>query len=456
MRPSTFLALLLAGIAFHGAARAEAVLTSVDDALRVAQAKQLPVFVDFSAAWCHSCHAMEAKVLNGPEWEVMRRRFVLVRSDADSVEGHAWMNKLHVAFLPTYVVLDPNGKERGQLTGEMESARFYRDLDGLLNNTRTFDTLKADAARGSVEAVVAVLRAYDDRNRPQDGLDWFATLPAATRKAVQGDDKAAARLAIVQTDAESGQLRRPKQSRAQRARLAEECRTHAQQALRGPLGMDDRFSMAGMLIDCADDLSPAKRKALAAAQLPALESLYETKMPTAESGDLRDATYTLAGYYKAVGDAAAEKATYERAIAIGRKALDDGRGGFDVKRDQAMADVLDEFLSMHGSQVDDIALRKAMAEAFPDNFIYQSQYGESLLKQGHATEALPYLQRASANASAADKLDITHSLAKALIALNRRPEAEKLFYAALHTAEKQFPKATKDAVTHWKHHGGVL
>ncbi|RAO75138.1 thioredoxin family protein [Dyella jiangningensis] len=441
-----------------GAASAATAFTDIDQALKAAKAKQEPVFVDFSASWCHDCHAMDAKVLNGPEWEAEQSRFVLVRSDADSVNGVAWTKKLKVPALPSYIVLNADGSERGRLMGFIPSEKFYPELNRILSGEDAFDKLKQDAQHGSVDAAAKVLAAYGERDQAADGVRWYASLPMATRKAVSADPHAALRLAVVQMTAESRKalMSNPPLPAAESARLEKDCRTHAQEALSGPIALDEYFDTARTLLACAHSLPESERKALATARLPSLTALYDSQVPSAESGIVRDATYALAFYYKALGDSAKEQAIYQRAIAIGRKSLGDGHGGFDVKRDQAMALVLNEFLANHGSQTEDIALQKAMVAAYPDNYFYQSEYGDSLLEQGHAADALPYLQYAANNASAQDKLQVTHSLAKALIALNRRPEAEKLFDAALHTAEKQFPEMTKMQMAYWKRSGGVL
>lgn len=441
-----FLAVALICSLSWSVARAEPGFTNIDQALKVAEAKQLPVFVDFSATWCHDCHAMDAKVLNGPEWEAEQSHFVLVRSDADSVNGDAWMKKLNIPALPTYVVLNPDGSERGRLMGFIPRAKFYPELDRILSGKDALTKLKQDAAHGSVEATVKVLRAYDDRNQQEDGLAWYAKLPASTRKAIDGDAKAAVELAIVQVNAESRKawFSQPRLPVAERARLEQECRAHALQAMRGPIDLDDHFNMAGALLGCAMELPKSQQKAIAAAQLPSLKALYDREIPSAESGTLRDATYTLAGYYKILGDGVAEKATYQRAISLGNKAVGDGHGGFDVKRDPGMADVLSEFLDRRGHEAEYVALKKAQVEAYPENYSYESEYGNALLKQGKAAEALPYLQRAARGSEGTeDHLGITYSLAKALVALNRRPEGVKLFNEALEQGRKQFPKMTK-------------
>jgi len=444
MKRFLFCIALICGMTF-GTAHAQAALTNIDEALKVAQARQLPVFVDFSAVWCHSCHEMDDKVLNGADWDKRQSRFVLVRSDADGTNGVAWMKKLNVPALPAYIVLNPDGNERGRLTGEIPRAKFYPALDRLLSGQDALAALKIAAARGSTQAAAKVLHAYDERDQQQEGLDWFAKLPEAERKAVQGNADASMRLAIVQAHAEKNKMyfSQPKLAAGVHAKVAKDCRAHALQALGGPIGLDDRFDVASTLLACARDLPPPQRKVIASAQLPVLKALYDKNVPTASSGTLREATYTLAWYYKALGDSANEKATYARAIAIGRKALDDGHGNLDVKRDRSMVEVLSEFLGRKGPEAENTAVLKAMAAAWPDDFFCQYMYGKDLLKHDKAAEALPYLEYASKHTTPAWGLSTAYAQAKALVALHRRPEAEKLFNAALRQAEKQFPEITK-------------
>jgi len=492
MKSFSFASILIGGfLALGHTAPAQAALTDIDQGVKLAQSKQLPVFIDFSAVWCHSCHAMDANVLNGADWEQRQVRMVLVRSDADSANGSAWMQKLGVPALPTYVVLNPDGTERGRLTGEFTREAFYPALDRLLSGAGSRSKLQDDAMHGSTEAVAKVLRDYNDRNQQKDGLRWYASLPVATRNAVKANAEASTRLAVIQAHAERDEviyagdreeleanLRKetdpakrqairdtiasmpPPISAAKRASLAADCRAHAQQAMNnGSLELEQHFELAGVLLTCSSPLSTPEQKAKALAQLRELKALYDAKAATAGSAALREGTYTLARYYRDLGDAAGEKAMYQSAIAIGRKVLGNGHGGFEVTRDQAMAEVFDEFLSRYGEpgdKAEGLALQKAMVETYPDNTYYQLEYGESLLAQGHADVALPHLQRAADNASARSKLRYTRSLAKALIALNRRPEAEKLFNAALQTASKEFPKETQQTMAYWKASGGVL
>src|SRR5215475_12681934 len=105
---------------------------TVDAALAQAQREHVPVFVDFQAQWCYSCYYMATHVLNGPQWEKLGKRTRAIEVDADSPDGAAWMKKLAVKALPSYVVLKPDGSELGRITAEQPPEKFYPALERIL------------------------------------------------------------------------------------------------------------------------------------------------------------------------------------------------------------------------------------------------------------------------------------------------------------------------------------
>ncbi len=87
------------------------------------QAKQhRPLLLDFHAVWCYSCYYMASHVLTVADWAAVGRKSHRRRVDADSPEGQAWMDKLKISFLPSYVVLDEHGNELGRISAEQPRA----------------------------------------------------------------------------------------------------------------------------------------------------------------------------------------------------------------------------------------------------------------------------------------------------------------------------------------------
>src|ERR1700743_527247 len=85
----------------------------LDPALAQGKREHKAVLVDFQAVWCYSCYFMASHVLNGKEWDDLGKKIVFYEADADKPADKAWMNKLNVHFLPTYVAIGPDGEELG-------------------------------------------------------------------------------------------------------------------------------------------------------------------------------------------------------------------------------------------------------------------------------------------------------------------------------------------------------
>ena len=116
------LCLAVAGVA--AGAEPETVIwrTEWKDAFTAAKEQHRLVLVDYYAQWCKPCHEMEATVFQGPE--VLRRLsdFVLLRLDVDR---SAIPRTHHVDALPTYIVFDPEERERVRIVGAKSFDTFY-------------------------------------------------------------------------------------------------------------------------------------------------------------------------------------------------------------------------------------------------------------------------------------------------------------------------------------------
>jgi predicted Zn-dependent protease len=73
---------------------------------------------------------------------------------------------------------------------------------------------------------------------------------------------------------------------------------------------------------------------------------------------------------------------------------------------------------------------KLMA-AYPDDYVYAYRYGRSLLDRNRPAEALPYFEQAAQKSFGANRLAVAEQHAKALLALKRRGDAEKVVTEAL-------------------------
>ena len=95
----------------------------VEPALKEAKLDNKPVLVDFVASWCGPCQQMMRDVLPNPKVVEAMDGFVTVKADVDQYSDLA--NEHEVQYLPTFVVLDGQGREVHRFTG-------YHDVDDFL------------------------------------------------------------------------------------------------------------------------------------------------------------------------------------------------------------------------------------------------------------------------------------------------------------------------------------
>ncbi len=398
---------------------------SVDAALERARSEHRPVLIDFQAQWCYSCYFMNTNVLTGKEWNATLKRVILVEADTDSPDGAAWMKKLSVKALPSYVVLNPDGSELGRILAEQPRDKFYPALERILGGHDALDTLKADAAKGSTAALADALASYEARGQATDGLAWFASLPDAVTMASQHDRRAATRLAQLAME------------KAAKEKNTHECAVQAQRMLTGEPGCD-RYYAVDTLLECSESMPAAERKSLLAPQRQALNALLDKQVfvATPTCADQRSAVIASADLDKALGDHVAEQGVLARGIAAAQRTLTG-----DLKRDRNAADNLRVYLLRADRQSEVDALMPKLIAAYPDDYVYAFRHGKRLLERGDAAAALPFLEQAADKAFGVNRLSVASARAKALLALNRRTDAEKVVADALEANGPWFPEA---------------
>ena len=409
---------------------AQARATTVDAALAQAQREHVPVFVDFQAQWCYSCYYMATHVLNGPQWQSLSKRMHAIEVDADSPDGAAWMKKLAVKALPSYVVLKADGSELGRITAEQPREKFYPALEHILAGGDALDALKA---KRSVAAIADVLTIYEARNDLDGGLAWYATLSDQQRKSAEMDKEAEFRLARLQME------------KAAKTGDNAGCVAAANRALLGG-GSCDRAYVLEQMIECTGKQPADERKGVLGAQRPALEALREKQFfaDPPQCADQRTAVLVSADLAKAVGDAAGEKTVLDHAIADARTRL-----GEDYAKDRNLADNLRVYLT-RAERYDELdALYPKLMAAYPDDYVYAYRFGGSLLKRGKPAQALPYLEQAAEKSFGANRLMVATLRVQALLALKRHADAEKVVADALEANGPWFPEQAqklKDAL----------
>jgi thioredoxin-like negative regulator of GroEL len=416
-------ALALLAVAFSSPAFASEP-TSVDEALAQARKTHTPVLIDFGAPWCYSCYFMATHVLNGAEWHAVEAKTVVVESDADSPDGAAWMKKLEIKALPSYVVLNENGEELGRILGEQARAKFYPAITKILEGSHTLDELKKSAAAGSTDAIATVLGSYEARKDGQAGLDWYASLSQKARTAAAKDKPIAL------------WLDRLELARAMKAKDNGGAVSAANRVLAGDIGCDRPY-VVDQLLEASDKMPEAERKPMLAVQKSALEELLAKQVFVAKPvcADQRSAVIATADVDAALGDTAAETAVLDHAIASVRKQLGD-----DLKKDRNAADNLRVYLVRAKRNAELDALYPKLIAAYPDDYVYPYRWGKSLLERGNAAAALPLLEQAAEKAYGENRIAVAIQRVKALKALHRQGDAEKVVADVLEQNGQWFPE----------------
>lgn len=397
---------------------------TIGDALTQATQQHRPVLVDFHAVWCYSCYYMASHVLNGPEWQAIERKAIVIEADADSPDGRQWMDKLKITALPSYVVLDEHGNEQGRILAEQPRQKFYPRVNAILSGSDALEPLKDKASHGSTDALVAALDVYKARNDSAAGLAWYDQLPANVRQAASKNDRAV-------TSLEQLHLAQAKARKDSSAILAS-----AQKVLAGDAGCSRPYVLLDLL-QASEKLSDAQRRSVLSAQRKATDNYLDTQIFTARPNcaDQRSAVIASADLDAATGDSVGEKALLDRAIDTTRRAL-----GNDLTSDRNLADNLRVYLARaKRSDELDVYQRKLIA-AYPDDYVYAYRYGRSLLESNHPEAALPWLAQAADKAYGVNRLTVTGYQVQALKSLHRQADAEQLVTAVLKENGPWFPE----------------
>lgn len=418
-------ALLLAFVATAQAAHEGP--ASLDDALAQGKREHKPVLVDFQAVWCYSCYFMASHVLNGKEWKDLNTKVVFYEADADQPADKAWMEKLNVHFLPTYVVIGPDGEELGRILAERPRDTFYNEVAGILSGDARLSKQKADAAKGSLAAVADVLDTYQLRYQGAEGMAWFDTLPAMVRNVSDKDKRVALakqRLLLLQA-----------KDRKDDNGIVDA----ATKILAANIGCDRPYVLDDLLQASKSRPADARRPLLSPQKAP-YTTYLDTQVFTATPAcaDQRSAVLAAADLDATLGDHDGEQAVLRKAIDLSRAKLHG-----DLRSDRNLADNLRVYLvrAKAGDELD--TLEKQLIAAYPDDYVYNYRYGRRLVENGKAAEGLPYLDAAAKKAYGANRITVTTYQVKALRALKRDDEARKRVAETVAAEGKAFPEQTR-------------
>jgi predicted Zn-dependent protease len=114
--------------------------------------------------------------------------------------------------------------------------------------------------------------------------------------------------------------------------------------------------------------------------------------------------------------------------------------GSNLKKDRNAADNLRVYL-VRAKKVDELdALYPKLIAAYPDDYVYPYRWGRSLVERDKPKEALPLLEKAAEKAYGENRLVVATFRVKALKALHREQDAQKVVADVLEQNGKWFPE----------------
>lgn len=368
---------------------------SLPAALAKAKSVSKPVLVDFEAPWCYSCYYMKKHVLDKPGFAKLSQRLVLLRTDVDTEAGGELKKKHAVTFLPTYLLLDGEGKALGRVVGEQTETDFLAGVEALLETV----------AAGPESEAVRTLKTRLDTGTLEEAAAWEAKLPKELKKSLSAR----------------------KDWRVLSARLSLRRDKESEKAFGSLLKEEDSCALAYDFFEAQKRLPAAK---LSAAREP-LERLVSGRVFSSDRpcADFRSPIEALAE-----ADAGRAQELFRRAVDfLDAKSL---KPGADRNHD----DNLRYFLQ---KAEDDARLKELyprLVAAYPADYVYSQRFAKYLLEKGDAAAALPWIEKSAKLSYGANRLAVTEVRAKCLAALGRKDEARKFLERDI-KAGKAFPAA---------------
>ena len=377
-------------------------------AITFARREKKPLFVHFYGIWCPPCNMLEESVYPTETFQKAAEGWIKLALDADAELSWAWKAKFKVGGYPTLLALD----ERGQ---EVDRAVGYRSPEALAAFLARAEK-ETEPVAAAAEAVAKAAPAAEGGRRARVARWRLERAEREEALAAAGAAPEARRWAL---SARSELAQRADDPAAAIAALKELTASYPDDA--DFVGWADE--LAKLDKDAGAALSDAVRRSVD--KWSADPKLGEHGLVP---GDLREQE---AWYWEALGKADEARAAYAAgAEAYGAQAKASKRG---ASLEQAYC------LGKAGRSAEARALYESLLGQYPDEFTFHYNYGRLLLELGEHQAALARAKDAVRSGYGDNWLRAVALEAKALKALDRKPEAAAAIDAAL--AESAAPKS---------------
>jgi tetratricopeptide (TPR) repeat protein len=405
-------------------------------ALALAKQRKVPLFVDASAVWCHTCKAMRTYVLD--DVSLPRASFVWLTFDVEKEENAAVTAKFPAKVLPTFFIVDPIDES---VHGRWEGASTAAQMRAVLRDGERSVAL-AHSGGLPPNDPLGMLLAGHRAALANDPARAIAELDRALHAAPPGwEHGPEALLAMIEAKRKTGG-----------------CLDFAVEVLAGDrLGKTSVLAdFASAALDCLEKEPKHTRAAdvRALAQKKVAELASDARTPLSPD-DRSDA-------WKVVWDAREASGDHAGALEAARARLAVIEAVVARTPDPQVTTTYDgarmETLVFLGRRADAAAFLRAQETALPDDYNPAHRLARVLFDMGQPKDALAAIDRAIAKGWGARK-GLMYSLkADILLALDRKADAratvqEQLkLYRSLPEGQKKpsFEKSTQERLDKMK------
>lgn len=125
---------LMAGMAAFGQTKGvQFEEKSMSELLQMAKEQNKPVFIDIYTTWCGPCKYMSNNVFTQQRaGDYFNENFINAKFDAEKGEGIQVAKEYGVRAYPTFIIIDPDGKEIGKVIGGDEVDAFIQKVKSVV------------------------------------------------------------------------------------------------------------------------------------------------------------------------------------------------------------------------------------------------------------------------------------------------------------------------------------
>lgn len=170
--------LLATSVLAAGSAKSSIVFIQDDyaRALKEAKAKNVPVFVEAWATWCHSCRSMNAYVFPDPALGKYSSKFVWAAIDIDKAQNAAVKKQFVIEGVPSFFIVDPaDGSVALRWLGSATVAQLSDILDDGTKSVAKKNAQRVDKALAKAD------RLYGEGKNAEAAVAYQETLAMAPK-----------------------------------------------------------------------------------------------------------------------------------------------------------------------------------------------------------------------------------------------------------------------------------